>query len=86
MNFNQPLNNFKFNRHAIIFLFLGFTHILKNLAQQNLDIQMELQRNSQDIFRNIDDSDRYRVNFSADQDRLIFNKELLKQNYSNFCR
>lgn len=47
---------------------------------------MELQRNSQDIFRNIDGSDRYRVNFGADQDRLIFNKELLKQNYSNFCR
>ncbi|MCL5768008.1 hypothetical protein [Acinetobacter sp. ANC5681] len=86
MNFNQPLNNFKFNRHAIIFLFLGFTHILKNLAQQNLDIQMELQGNNQDISRNTDNSDGYKVNFGADQDRLIFNKELLKQNYSNFCR
>lgn len=77
LNFNQPLSNFKFNRHAIIFLVLGFTHILENLAQQNLDIQIELQGNSQDIFRNIDNSDGYRVNFGADEDRLIFNKELL---------
>ncbi|WP_428980034.1 AraC family transcriptional regulator ligand-binding domain-containing protein [Acinetobacter modestus] len=77
LNFNQPLNNFKFNHHAIIFLVLGFAHILENLAQQNLDIQIELQGNSQDIFRNIDNSDGYRVNFGADEDRLIFNKELL---------
>ena len=47
---------------------------------------MKLQGNNQDISRNIDNSDGYKVNFGADQDRLIFNKELLKQNYSNFCR
>ncbi len=77
LNFKQPLNNFKFNHHAIIFLVLGFVHILENLAQQNLDIQIELQGNSQDIFRNLDNYDGYRINLGADEDRLIFNKELL---------
>lgn len=77
LNFDQPLNNFKFNHHAIIFLVFGFAYILENLAQQNLDIQIELQGNSPDTFRNIDNFHGYRVNFGADEDRLIFDKELL---------
>ena len=43
-----------------------------------LDIQIELQRNSQDIFRNIDDSDGYRVNFDAELQQFLSLNQIAK--------
>lgn len=50
--FQQPSPNFKLNRYGLMFLILGFSQILENLAQQKLGIHFWLQQEKPDFYKN----------------------------------
>ncbi|QER39674.1 AraC family transcriptional regulator [Acinetobacter suaedae] len=75
--FNQPLQQFRFNKHAMIFLVFGFAQIVENLAQQRLDIRFEFQQDKPDFYKKIFNINQLNGDFNTRNDRLIINKNVL---------
>ncbi len=75
--FNQPLQQFRFNRHEIIFLVFGFAQIVENLAQQRLDIRFEFQQDKPDFYKKIFNINQLNGEFNAKNDCLILNQNVL---------
>ncbi|WP_436872770.1 helix-turn-helix domain-containing protein [Acinetobacter haemolyticus] len=75
--FNQPLEQFRFNRHAITFLVFGFAQIVENLAQQRLDIRFEFQQDKPDFYKKIFNINQLNGEFNAKNDCLILNQNVL---------
>lgn len=75
--FNQPSQKFKLNRHGMMFLILGFSQILENLAQDKLGICFEFQQDQPDFYKNTRKFNHSNISFDCEKDCLSFNKALL---------
>jgi AraC-like DNA-binding protein len=75
--FYQPSQKFKLNRHGMMFLILGFSQILENLAQHKLGIHFQLQQDKPDFYKNTKKFSEFNIHFNGEKDCLIFKKEWL---------
>lgn len=75
--FNQPSQKFKLNRHGMMFLILGFSQILENLAQNKLGIQFKFQQDKPDFYKNTQKFNHSNISFECEKDCLSFHKALL---------
>lgn len=75
--FNQPSQKFKLNRHGMMFLILGFSQILENLAQNKLGIHFKFQQDKPDFYKNTQKFNHSNISFECEKDCLSFDKALL---------
>lgn len=72
--FDQPLQKFKFNNHGVMFLVLGFSNILKDLAKTDLNIHIEFKQPAPNFYEN---NHLLNCSFNKSYDCLIFDRKLL---------
>lgn len=77
LDFDQPSPKFKLNRHGMMFLILGFSQILENLAQDKLGICFQFQQDKPDFYKNTQKFNEKNMRFNGEKDCLIFNKVAL---------
>ncbi|WP_151869724.1 AraC family transcriptional regulator [Acinetobacter sp. TUM15509] len=75
--FQQPSPKFKLHLYGLMFLILGFSQILENLAQQKLEIHFQLQQEKPDFYKNIKKFNDLNIYFDCDKDCLSFKKKWL---------
>ncbi|MEG0341612.1 MAG: AraC family transcriptional regulator ligand-binding domain-containing protein [Acinetobacter sp.] len=75
--FKQPLQNFRLNAHGIIFLVLGFTHLLESLVQQKLNLRIEFQQTMPEFYQASKNTNKLKTVFDCKEDSIIFDKQLL---------